>query len=458
MDRLTALDAGFLHAEDADRRVSLAIGALVILEGPIPEFDSLLSTLGERIAACPRFAQRLRSHLFDLDAPEWVDDPDFDLTHHVRRLSLPLPGDDHELFRLVADVMSWRLDRSRPLWEIWVVEGLADGRWAIVLKVHHCIADGIATAHMLAGLSDGGPGHSFAGRIHAASEPARSKPLWQQILNPMTWTTAAARMAHGAVDIAAGLTMPSASAALNGPITNLRRYSAGRVSLDDVRHVCQVFDVTINDVALAALTESFRAYLIRHGEQPLPDTLRTLVPVSMRHADSLDQTDNRVSLLLPFLPVEEENAVARLRTVHARLSHAKSTGQHQAGNAATSLANHIPFALTALATRLLTRLPQHGVATVATNVPGPAEPLQIMGRKVSGVMPIPPIAMQLRTGVAMLSYAGELYFGILADFDAAPDIDELAHGVEDAVARLVATAKRRKPSRDRRGLSLVVSA
>lgn len=469
MNQLTALDAGFLRAEDSDRHVSLAIGGLAVLEGPIPDYESLISTLGSRMGACPRFAQRLRLRPFGLGAPEWVDDTDFDLAHHVRRISLPLPGEDQELFKIVAEIMSWRLDRSRPLWEIWVIEGLSDHRWAMLVKVHHCIADGLATAHMLAGLSDNGVGDSFAGDIRATAESESSGfRLTGSATNPMSWmsglwststavTAAATQAARGAAELAVGMLRPSPSS-LNGPVTNLRRYSAGRVSLTDVRQVCRVFDVTINDVALAALTESYRALLIRRGEQPQPDSLRTLVPVSMRSADEFDKTDNRVSLMLPYLPVEEENPIRRLRCVHARLSRTKTTGQHRAGTAVISVANHVPFSLAASAVGLLTRLPQRGVATVATNVPGPREQVQIMGRKVTAVIPIPPIAMRIRTGVAILSYADDLYFGILADFDAVPDVDELAHGLEIAVARLVASSKRPRAVRDHRGLSLVVSA
>ncbi|MGH3541436.1 MAG: wax ester/triacylglycerol synthase family O-acyltransferase, partial [Mycobacterium sp.] len=378
MDQLTTLDAGFLKAEDSDPRVSLAIGGLLVLEGPAPDRESLTSTLAQRIGACPRFKQRLRSHPFDLGAPEWVDDPGFDLAHHIRRIAVPRPGDDPEVFRLISDVMSRRLDRSRPLWEIWVFEGLADDRWAMLMKVHHCIGDGIASAHMLAGLSDRGVGDSFASHIRAAKEPAEpggiSVPSWLRLTaalaNPVTWmsglwnasaavTATAARAARGASELAAGLLRPTSSS-LNGPMTDMRRYSAARVPLDDIRQVCQAFDVTINDVALAALTESYRGLLTRRGEQPLPDSLRTLVPVSMRSADAFDKTDNRVSVMLPYLPVEVENSVQRLRTVHSRLTRTKSNGQRQAGSAAVSVANVIPFALTAWAIRMLTRLPQRG--------------------------------------------------------------------------------------------------
>lgn len=471
MEQLTTLDAGFLKAEGADRHVSLAIGGLAVIEGPVPNRDALMSTLAQRIRACPRFGQRLRMRPFDLGAPEWVDDPGFDLARHVRRIAAPKPGDDGELFRLAADVVSRRLDRDRPLWEIWIIEGLSDNRWAMLTKIHHCMADGIAATHMLAGLCDPGASgihDSFASHIRAAKEPKAQGPL--QVIsgvNPLgvlggLWnvsaaiTATAARTALGAAEIAAGLLRP-ATTSLNGPIANLRRYSAARVPLADIAQVCRAFDVTINDVALAAITESYRNILVRRGEQPLPDTLRALVPVSMRSVDAFDKTDNRVSVMLPYLPVDEQNPVQRLRIVHARLNRTKSHGQHQAGHAFVSIANRIPFPLTAWAVRLLTRLPQRGVATLTTNVPGPREPLQIMGQRVLSVFPVPPIAMQLRTGVAMLSYAEDLFFGILADYDAVVDVDALARGIEVAVARLVASSQKRKPVRDRRGLSLVVN-
>ena len=209
---------------------------------------------------------------------------------------------------------------------------------------------------------------------------------------------------------------------------------------------------------MAAITESYRAMLISRGQQPLPDSLRTLVPVSMRSADALHTTDNRVSVMLPYLPVEEDNPVQRLRTVHSRPHRTKSHGQRQAGHAFVSVANRIPFPVTAWAVRALTRLPQRGVVTLATNVPGPRHPLHIMGRRVPSVLPIPPIAMNLRTGVAILSYADDLFFSILADYETVPDLDALARGIEVAVARLAACSRRRKVAHGPRRLSLVETA
>lgn len=471
MEQLTTLDAGFLQAEDSDRHASLALGALAVLEGPAPDYATLFSTLGARISGCRRFAQKLQPHPLDLAPPHWVDDPDFDMAHHVGHIALPHPGGDAELFCFVADQMARRLDRDRPLWHIWVIEGLTDDRWAMLIQVHHCVGDGIATSHLLTGLCDecGDAGEgvaSFADHLPGADETVSAPGqfgLHGVSLNPVSWASglwhvstsigaAAMRAARGTVELSAGLLRPGSTTSLNGPMSALRRFSAATVSLDDVNRICRAFDVTVNDVALAALTEAYRGMLDRRGEHPDAETLRTLVPVSTRSGDASGRTDNRVSLMLPFLPVEEANPVRRLHLVHARLRRTKGAGQHQAGSALVAATNRLPFPLTAWAVRLLTRLPQHSVATVATNVPGPSQPLHILGRRVAQILPVPPIALQLRTGVAMLSYAESLSFGILADYDTMPDIDEFAHSIEAAVARLVSSAKRRKNSKNRRPL------
>ena len=469
MEQLTTLDAGFLEAEDSDRHISLAIGGLVVLEGPPPDYASLVSVLGARISGCRRFVQKLETHPLDLVPPRWVDDPAFDMHHHVQRVGLPSPGDDAELFRFVADQMALRLDRDRPLWHIWIIEGLPNDRWAMLIKVHHCIGDGIAASHLFTGLCDDSVGDiaSFAGHIHGSHKASSGPPHLSGInVNPVHWLTdlwnvstaigsTALRAARGTLELSVGLLHHGIATSLNGPMSAMRRYSSAKVPLEQVNQICQAFDVTLNDVALAALTEGYRGMLARRGEQPRPETMRTLVPVSTRARDALHQTDNRVSVMLPYLPVEEENPVRRLRLVHSRLTRTKSTGQRQAGSAFVSAANYLPFPLTAWAVRLLTHLPQHGVTTIATNVPGPSDTLHIMGRKVLDVLPVPPIALQLRTGVAILSYAENLSFGILADYDTMPDVDEFARSIETAVAKLVVSAKRRKSARHHGELSLV---
>src|SRR6185312_6614711 len=188
MEHLTRLDASFIEAEDSDRHVSLAIGALAVLEGPLPDYDSFVEGLSERLQDVPRFRQVLRRHPFDLTAPDWVDDTNLDLTHHVHRAALPQPGDDEALFRLAADVMERRLDRDRPLWECWMIEGLPDGHWAVLTKIHHCIADGIATTHLLEKLCDEHPSETFATDIRAAHEPAKGNASLPKFsLNPADW-------------------------------------------------------------------------------------------------------------------------------------------------------------------------------------------------------------------------------------------------------------------------------
>ena len=440
MEQLTALDAGFLEAEDSDRHASLAIGAIAVLDGPIPGADTVVASLAERAMTAPRLHQLLHTQPLDLGAPRWIEDTNFDAAHHIRYAALPQPGDDAALYRWAADIMERRLDRDRPLWECWVVDGLAGNRWAILLKVHHCIADGIAATRLLSRLCDDGDLTGHAAKPQTAGGTA--------VFNPVEWIGKAWRIStglpgaalqavQGAVGIVTGLLRPAAATSLTGPVTSMRRYAAGEVSMDDVDTVCREFGVTVNDVALAAITDSFRSTLIRRGEKPSRDALRTLVPVSVRTADADDLTDNRVSLMLPYLPVDKADPLQQLRAVHSRLSRAKASGQREAGNILVSAANAIPFPLTAWTVRALTRLPQRGVVTVATNGPGPRNRLRVMGCDIVRLLPIPSLALQLRTGVAIMSYADRLVFGVIGDYDAAPDVSELARGIERAVARLV---------------------
>lgn len=449
-NHLTPLDAAFLEIEDADEHVSLAIGGVTILEGPPPVNHQLLETLSRRITAIPRYRQIVRFKPLDLGAPEWIDDPDFDFANHLYRTALPAPGDDAALYDFVAETMRHRLDRERPLWECWVVEGLSRGRWAMLVKVHHCIADGISSTRTLASLCDEGDVETFADRIQGdVQSHQRTFPA----INPLRWpgqiargsidaATELLRTAKGAADLASSTLFPSAPSSLNGSIAKQRRFGAAKISLDDLEEVRRAFDVTINDVALAAISEAYRGFLLRRGETPRPDTLRTLVPVSVRTSDVGSGLDNRVSLMLPLLPVDISDPVERLRAVHARMVLAKSSGQKQAGSSVIDAAKYLPFMFTAKAVRLLTHFPQRGVVALATNVPGPSRRLHLLGREVLEMMPVPPIAMRLRTGIAMLSYADTLTMGITADHDAAPDVAELAAEIERAVKRLVDISRR----------------
>jgi len=461
VEHLSALDASFLEAEDSDRHVSLAIGAVSIVAGPVPRYDELVSRLTERVCAIPRCTQMLHTHRLDLGSPEWVEDPHFDISHHVHRVALPDPGDDAQLFQMISIVMQHRLSRERPLWECWIIEGLSDNRWAVLVRLHHCIADGIATAAMLSKLNDDDDDDTFAKDIRAAKDsdgfPGRLPPM---TMNPLTWlggmwrtVIAAATATEHAVVGMAGLTASLVSSpresSLTGPVTTMRRYSAARVRLADMQKVSRAFGVTLNDVALAAITDSYRKLLLSRGEQPHRDSLRTLVPVSVRSMKDFQKTDNRVSVMLPLLPVDEADPVKQLELVHSRLTTVKAGGQREAGNAFVLAANAIPFALSAWTIRLVTRLPQRAVVALATNVPASRRRQKLMGREVLEVLPIPPIALGLRTGIAMVSYADSFIFGITADYDTAPDIDRFAASIEQAVARLVGVIPMRRRKHQR---------
>ncbi|OBK27445.1 diacylglycerol O-acyltransferase [Mycobacterium asiaticum] len=459
MEHLSALDAAFLEVEDSDPHVSLAIGGVSILQGPAPTHEEFVAAYTGRIQRIPRCTQVLRTHPLDIGPPEWVDDPHFDIDRHLHRLALPHPGGDTELFEMVADVMERRLDRGRPLWDCFVIEGLRDGRWAVLTKLHHCMADGIATTQMMAKLSDDGGGDSFATDIRATKEENDSQAGGsRQSRNPLSWVSA---LAHSAASVvtgvehaalgAAGLTVSLLNSApetsLSGSVTARRRFSVGRVGLADLHEIGEAFGVTLNDVALAAITASYRQILLDRGEQPGRDSLRTLVPVSVRGMDKFNMTDNQVSAMLPLLPVDEADPVTQLELVHQRLLRTKGSGQREGGNAMIAAARKAPFALSAWTIRLLSRLPQKAVVALATNVPGPRGEQKLLGRRVLEVLPIPPIALHLRTGIAMVSYFDQFVFGITGDYDAAPDIDKLASGIEDGVARLLEISRRLRVKR-----------
>jgi WS/DGAT/MGAT family acyltransferase len=212
------------------------------------------------------------------------------------------------------------------------------------------------------------------------------------------------------------------------PVATKRRYSTVRVPIDAVDSVCRKFGVTANEVALAAITEGFRKVLLNRGEQPRADSLRTMAG-----------PDNRVSGMLPYLPVEHDDPMQRLRTVHSRLK-AGQNGEQQSGILESAI-NCLPIMLRGTVIQLLTRLPQRGIVTLGTNAPGPRKQLRLMGRRLERVLPIPPTGVALNTGVAVLSYGDELVFGITAGYDAGPDIKQLAAGIEREMARLVALSQ-----------------
>jgi diacylglycerol O-acyltransferase len=395
----------------------------------------------------------------DLGQPVWVDDPNFDLGYHIRRTAVPAPGDDAALCRLVARIMSQRLDRDRPLWESWVIEGLGEGRWAVLTKVHHCMADGISGNQLYSLMFDDSP--TATGAVWCpAPEPSTVRltvqALSELVLNPIEQVRLlvqglraprivmrrATTTVRGLAAMAGAL-IPVRSSSLSGPIGQPRRYGVARASLEDVADVAHAFHVSMNDVFLAAISGAFRMLLLHRGEQPNADSVRTLVPVSVRAHGDEGVLDNRISLLLPRLPVELEDPVDRLHAVHLRLTALKASKEAEAGQAMTSLAEHEPFAFISWGIRLAARLPQRNIVTVTTNVPGPRRPLDMLGRRVIEILPYVPIAVRLRFGVSIMTYCDRVSFGITSDYDSAPDVDLMAAEIEDGIKGLVKAARAR---------------
>ncbi|WP_020658936.1 wax ester/triacylglycerol synthase family O-acyltransferase [Amycolatopsis benzoatilytica] len=453
MDRLSPLDAAFLAIEDEDPQVSLAIASVAVLSGPVPSPEQFAAAVEAGLPRVPRYRQKVRRVPLDLGAPVWVDDDSFELDQHLRRLSVPEPHDEAALCELVALLMSERLDRDRPLWQFWVLEGLSGGRWAMLAKVHHCLADGISANGLQqllfaesASVPEEDP-HPDPGALRVLASSlgdlvtgpfAQAGALAGSLLHPRVLARRTTDVAHGFATLAQAL-LPVSPSSLGGPIGSTRGYAIAQAKLSDVAAVANAFGTTGNDVLLAAITGGLREVLLRGGEEPASDSVRSLVPVSVRLPGD-GTVDNEVSLLLPLLPVDLPDPVQRLVRVHRRLLAHKEGKESTAGAFVTAAAARGPFAPAAWAVRAALRLPQHNVVTVTTNVPGPAETLTVAGCRVLALYPYVPIALRLRTGIAMLTYRGRVFFGVTADRATVPDPRVLADTIVSDLAALKAAA------------------
>ncbi|MCU4187056.1 wax ester/triacylglycerol synthase family O-acyltransferase [Acidiferrimicrobium sp. IK] len=461
MERLSALDAGFVDAEDIDRHVSMAIASIAVFEGPAPTFEELCELIAGRLALVPRYQQKLRRVPLRLGAPVWVDDPHFDLRHHLRRTALPAPGGDEQLRSLMARIMAQRLDRDRPLWEYWLVEGLERGCWAMIGKVHHSMVDGVSGTDMYRVLFDLSPEPSRppVDPRPLADEPSSLALLARSALDSLLLPLADARAAAGMVGhprrlaqralvsargarALAGALRPASPSTLSGRIGGQRRYTWARASMADVLTVKAALGGTLNDVVLAAITSGYRSLLLWRGEQPLAHVVPSLVPVSLRAPGGEGVCDNEVSALVADLPVHLADPLEQFEAVRSRLSALKSDNEAAVGEGLVMLTRYVPYALSSLA-RLVFRMPQHQIVTVTTNVPGPRQPLYALGRRLVEILPYVPIATTIRTGVAIFSYCDGVTFGITGDYDTTPDLEVLARGIEAGITALVKAATER---------------
>jgi diacylglycerol O-acyltransferase / wax synthase len=454
MQRMSFQDASFLHVESENS--PMHVGGVSIFEGPPPPFAEIADMVRAKLPLVPRYRQVVRFVPLAVAEPVWVDDPHFNLGYHLRRTALPDPGGDHELLTLVGRVMSQNLDRAKPLWEMWVVEGLGDGRWALLSKVHHCMVDGIASTDLMAVLLDQerdperpspdvwapgpmpGPARLLAGAIvEQATNPfAAAERLAAALRAPRQFAALLEDTSRGLIGFA-GVARPPARSSLNGPLGPHRRWSWARGRLSDVQRIRRGLGGTVNDVVLAAITGGFRELLESRGE-PVDRVLRTLVPVSVRRAGERGSYNNRVSAIFAELPIAISDPAQRLESIRAQMADLKESKQAVAGEVLTSLSGFAPAMLLALGARVASRLPQRSLNTGTTNVPGPQFPLYLARRRMLESFPYVPLFASVRVAVAIFSYDGALSFGISGEYDSAPDIDVLCRGIERGLDELVA--------------------
>ena len=455
MNRMSPLDASFLHIEDDVNHMH--IGSVGIFEGPPPPLADLERMVAAKLPDVPRYRQKVRFVPLELGRPVWVDDPHFNLSYHLRRTALPAPGGSSELRNLVGRVMAQQLDRTKPLWEMWVVEGLEDGHWAMISKTHHCMVDGIAGTDLLTAILDKSPQSPASGDDTwvPADEPSRRRlftdALAERLTSPYEQVRAvraalrtprqlvaqATEIARGAAS-AAGILRPTPSSALNGPIGPHRRWAWARSTLADVKTVRTALGGTVNDVVLSAITRGFRDLLLGRGEDVSNRVVRTLVPVSVRSPGERGEYNNKVSGIIAELPIRIEDAYERLASIRDQMDRLKQSGQAVAAEVLTSLSGFAPPMLLALGTRGATRFlgNTRNVNTVTTNVPGPQFPLYACGRQMLEAFPYVPLASPVRIGIAIFSYNGNLAFGVTGDWETATDIDVLCRGIEEGMREL----------------------
>jgi WS/DGAT/MGAT family acyltransferase len=466
-DRLSSLDTSFLHLEDA--ATPMHVGSVMVFDAPIGGFDyeSLVTLISQRIAHVPRYRQRIKTVPGSLANPVWVDDTNFDMSYHVRRSALPRPGSDEQLEELVARIQPRPLDRSRPMWEVYLVEGLAEDRFAIITKTHHSLVDGISAVDIGNVLVDGNPTASegvlttwrarpepsglelvVSALSEAARTPSQVVDTVQQSVSDVT--RAVGKVASVAGDVISTLARVSARPApespLNATVGRARRYVMIGTDLEDYRKVRSRLgtgsfaeEVTVNDVILATIAGAFRSWLLTRGESVYPGTtIRAMVPVSV-HAGDDAPTGAQVTACFVDLPVGEPGPSMRLHQIAFSMRQQMEGGSRRAVSADTlsGLGGFAPPTMHALGARLGGMVSRRLYNVVITNVPGPQTPLYAAGARMVSTYPVTPLGREQALSIGLTSYDGGVYYGLYADRDAMPDADVLGRGVVDALNELL---------------------
>jgi diacylglycerol O-acyltransferase len=465
-DRLTSLDASFLYMEEAT--TPMHVGSVMIFQPPDEgfDYDGLVSLIGSRIAFIPRFRQRVREVPGRLANPVWVDDEQFDVTYHVRRSALPSPGGDAQLEEFVARIQSRPLDRRRPLWEVYLVEGVAEGRFAIVTKSHHALVDGINAVDIAHLIINGEPRHegSTTDTWRPGRGPSDVELITSAFLDAVRRPSQIAESVRGGVEdvksiggrvfsavgdvvstVARTAARPAPPSPLNAEIGAARRYVMVGTDLADFRTVRKRLargnyadDVTINDVVLATISGALRAWLLTRGE-PVHSatTVRAMVPISVYDTDDISRLANRVTACFVDLPVGEPSASMRLHQIAFAMRQQVEGGQAVGAESLAGLAGFASPTLHSLGARLGSAMSRRFFNLVITNVPGPQQPLYVRDALMVSTYPVIPLARGQAVSIGLTSYDGGVYFGLNGDRGAMPDLDLLGQCLIDSLTELV---------------------
>src|SRR3954467_10233532 len=458
-DRLTALDSSFLHLED-NAPSHMHVASVTIFEGPAPDYDDVVEGIRARLHLVPRYRQKLGFVPFQQGRPKWVDDPNFNIAYHVRATALPVPGEEEQLRALAGRVFSQRLDRKKPLWEIWLVEGLEGNRFALLSKVHHSLVDGVSGADLMTVLFEltrqptappaptevwqprplPSPPPLFAEAVlERATEPGEIiRTIRHAFRGPREFVRNAAEAAGGVGALARGTLRPAPPSPYNGDIGPHRRFTWVRVRLGDVKAIKNSLGGTVNDVVLATVTGALRRHLHARGVSTQDLTLRAMVPVSVRSDVEQGALGNRVAAMMAPLPVWCENPTVGLDVVSDAMRNLKSSGQAVGAEVLTRIGGFAPPTIMAQATRIGAR--QRAFNLVVTNVPGPQFPLYVQGHEMLDVFPMVPLAANQRVGIALMSYNGAINFGLIGDYDTMLDLEDFAGDLAASLEELAGAA------------------
>ncbi len=441
------------------------VGALVIFEGPPPSREDFCTHIESRLPLVPRYRQKLTFPRFEMGRPFWVDDPQFNLDYHVRHTALPSPGSLEQLRGLVGRIFSQRLDRSKPLWEVWLVQGLQDGRFALISKTHHSLVDGISGVDISTVLFDLSPvpaeapepvdwtPQSEPSQVRLAAEGVKGALRTPQdiagralgaIQHPRRTAEELLEAAEGLGEVAwAGLN-PAPDVPLNVPIGPHRRVWWVQRPLDEFKEIKNVLGGTVNDVVLAVVAGALGRWLRIRGVRTEGLELRALVPVSIRAEEEHGTLGNRIAAMRAPLPVYAEEPVERLSIVSEAMRGLKESKQALGAEVISGLERFAPPTLLAMASRVnfSTRL----FNLIVTNVPGPQFPLYLLGREMQELVPIAFLPENHALAVAVMSYNGKVDFGLLADYDAMPDLEVFAELLEESLEELLRTAREAAPA------------